>query len=571
MGRLVFKGRLQACAEATLKGCRLWLIAIMLLLLSIILATASYAATETYDTYKIYYNNRDTGLMGFYVKGTPYMPVSAIESGTYLAKNSAVSVDVANMKLTIDTSKLNILMADDETTDFIKKYAGTTYIPLKKLNDVICFPLNAAGQFFNVSSTVKGGSIKLTSYTGKETVARVNSAKATACASLLDESASADPGETLAVSANQRIYILEELDNLYKFKTSGGDVGYIDRDYVTLSDVDLSGVDFYAPKKDKFVPESGEKFTLAWHYASTGTPAAPAKYKGLDIMAPTWFHLIVNGSGNVKNTADKGYSDLCHERGYMVWATVTNSMSTKGSTNFTTTTFNTAEYLYRSVAQYIFYACLYDADGINIDYEDVKDADAAGLVEFTKLLCEYANRQGLVTSIDTLIPSTWSVEYDRDALAEYVDYLAIMAYDEHYSGSTVPGSVSSIPWVETAIQATIDEGVPAEKILLGVPMYTRVWCVNSSGKIVTKNAASMTWVQNKIKSAGLTTTYLESKGQNYVEYTDSSGNLNKIWIEDATSMKNRANLVNKYGLAGAAAWQYTQATSDIWSIFYNSF
>lgn len=544
--------------------------ALVICMISLLCNTFTVFGADS-DKYKIYYNNKSTGFDGFYIKGTPYMPVSAINNGSGIVDNNFVSVDTAAMKLNIDTGRLNILMADDETTEFVKKYAGTTYIPLKKIDDVICFPLNSTSQLFKLSYTVKGGTIKLSPYTGKETVARVNSSKATAAASLITESAKSDFGETIALSTNQRIFILGEYGSFYKFRTSGGDVGYIDKNYVTLSDVDLSEVDFYAPQKLKYSPTNGKKFTLAWQHATSVTPDAPVKHNGLDIVSPTWFHLIVEGSGNIENTGDKGYSDLCHDRGYMVWATITNNMSTKGSTNFTTKTFNTAEYLYRSVAQYIFYACLYDADGINIDYEDVKDADAEGLVEFTKLLREYTQRQGLVLSIDTLIPSTWSIEYDRDALAEYVDYLAIMAYDEHYSGSTVPGSIASMPWVEKAIKATLDEGVPAEKILLGVPLYTRVWCVNSNGGMVSKNAASMTWVQNKLRTAGLKTTYLDSAGQNYVEYTDASGNLNKIWIEDKTSMQNRINLINKYGLAGAAAWQYSQATDDIWSVFYNNF
>ena len=69
------------------------------------------------------------------------------------------------------------------------------------------------------------------------------------------------------------------------------------------------------------------------------TPDAPAKTNGIDIMAPTWFRLIVEGGGAVTNSGDKGYSDLCHQRGFMVWATITNNMSETGSTNFTTKMF----------------------------------------------------------------------------------------------------------------------------------------------------------------------------------------------------------------------------------------
>lgn len=102
----------------------------------------------------------------------------------------------------------------------------------------------------------------------------------------------------------------------------------------------------------------------------------------------------------------------------------------------------------KTAAQYLFYSCLYDVDGINIDYEDVTDNDAAGLTAFTALMRSYTERQGLNLSIDTLIPEPWTIEYDRAALSKYVDFLAVMTCDEHYSSSPAAGSIASLPWVE---------------------------------------------------------------------------------------------------------------------------
>ncbi|MCL1808960.1 MAG: glycosyl hydrolase family 18 protein [Clostridiales bacterium] len=323
--------------------------------------------------------------------------------------------------------------------------------------------------------------------------------------------------------------------------------------------------DFYAPKKDKW-EQGSSRINLAWQYVNKATPEAPPKYDGLDIMSPTWFHLITDGDGSVENNGDKGYTDLCHERGYKVWATITNSMTVKGSTKFTTEVFNSPELLNKSVAQFLFYSCLYDTDGINIDYEDVEDDDAAGLVNFTRTLRELTERQGLSLSIDTLIPKPWTIEYDRKNLAKYVDYIAVMTYDEHWSTSPKPGSISSLPWVEQAIQDTLSEGVPASQILLGVPLYTRVWLINERGKIASNKAAGMAFVRDLLESEGLEPEYLPHEQQNYVEYEDE-GNTAKIWIEDAVSIQNRVGLAEKYSLAGTACWQFSQAVDDIWFLF----
>ena len=357
-----------------------------------------------------------------------------------------------------------------------------------------------------------------------------------------------------------------ETDNFYKISDFDGNVYYTEKQNITVEDLDLSTVDFYAPRKSKFKQSANQKINVAWQYVNEVTPDAPARTDGVDILAPTWFRLIVEGGGAVTNSADKGYTELCHERGFMVWATITNNMSEKGSTNFTTKMFSDSSIQKKAIAQYIFYSCLYDVDGINIDFEDVKDADANGLTAFTKELRNYTERQGLNLSIDTLVPKPWTVEYDRDALSNYVDYLAVMSYDEHYAGSTIPGSVSSLPFVIEAIEGCLSEGVPAEKLLMGVPMYTRIWVVDGSGKIVSNSAVTMTRMNEILSEKNLTPTYLKTEMQNYVEY-QASGGTARVWIEDQTSITNRLSLVSKYGIAGSACWQFSQGTEEIWTVF----
>jgi spore germination protein YaaH len=52
----------------------------------------------------------------------------------------------------------------------------------------------------------------------------------------------------------------------------------------------------------------------------------------------------------------------------------------------------------------------------------------------------------------------------------------------------------------------------------------------------------------------------------YISYNDSKdGTTYKMWLEDSTSMQKRMDLVQKYNLAGAAAWRRGYETQDIWS------
>ena len=510
------------------------------------------------DSYLLFFNNKMINQKGYYINNTPYLPISMI--GNY-AKNPGITVDQANKKLIINLSAQNIMMADDATTNFIKTYAGNVYIPLREIEKELYFPLNTTDQFFKLSYTVTGDTIKMRVYSGNDKIAKINQSNVQAVSSLLD-----GKGETVNLNLNDTVFISGETDNYYKISADDGSTVYVMKDFVTISEIDLSKIDFYAPKQSKF-KRGSEKISLAWDYVSTITPSAPAiKFNGLDILSPTWFDLITDGDGSVENNGDKGYTDSAHSKEYMVWATITNNMSTKGSTAFTTKTFNNSGLLNKSVAQYIFYSCLYDVDGINIDYEDVADGDAAGLVSFTALMRNYTEKQGLVLSIDTLIPRPWTVEYDRASLAKYVDYLAVMTYDEHYSGSPAAGSIASFPWVEDALKSTLEE-VPASKLLLGIPLYTRIWTVDSTGKIISNPSAKMPSVRSTIESKNLTPVWLNKEKQYYVEYADGS-NTSKIWLEDSRSIANRLDLVSRYNLAGAASWQLCQGEDPIWDVFY---
>ncbi len=124
-------------------------------------------------------------------------------------------------------------------------------------------------------------------------------------------------------------------------------------------------------------------------------------------------------------------------------------------------------------------------------------------------------------SIDTTVPSgvpMWSSCYDRAELAKIVDYYMVMTYDEHWRSSPVAGSVASIGWVERGIINTL-QYVPKEKLLMGVPFYTREWR-EADNERVRSSTMWMADVENRIARYGLTPRWLESAGQHYIEYGD---------------------------------------------------
>jgi spore germination protein YaaH len=163
----------------------------------------------------------------------------------------------------------------------------------------------------------------------------------------------------------------------------------------------------------------------------------------------------------------------------------------------------------------------------------------------------------------------WSLFLDRERLGLIVDFMMVMAYDEHWATSPVSGSVSSLSWTDNSIRRILEEDrVPASKLILSIPFYTRIWTEepngNQSVKVTSKNM-SMDAVQQLLKEKKLVTTFSEETGQHYVEFKE--GNLvKKIWIEDASSIQARAELAKKYNLAGIASWRRGFESVDIWGV-----
>lgn len=155
----------------------------------------------------------------------------------------------------------------------------------------------------------------------------------------------------------------------------------------------------------------------------------------------------------------------------------------------------------------------------------------------------------------------WSRCYDRKALAEKVDYVMLMAYDEHSRLSPKAGSVASLPWVEQGIRNTLKE-VPAEKLVLGMPLYMRDW-KEENGK-VSARTLSMEGARKLIAEKGLVPAWHSEEAQYYFEYREQ-GVLHRVWQEDARSLALKNALISRYNLAGSAYWRKGLEEPEVWA------
>lgn len=379
----------------------------------------------------------------------------------------------------------------------------------------------------------------------------------------------------ITLQEKSSVLILGEEKNWYHIRTKEGAEGYVPKQGIHLKGVytvrtdaseskartDKQGRALYRPLRQKIV--------LVWEHVVNQTPDPQTipELSGVNVLAPTWFELK-NEAGDLVNRAGLDYVRWAHRHRQEVHATLTNGFDA----DRTHALLHDRKAQARLIQTLLEYAKVYELDGINIDFENVFYKDQAQLTQFVRELTAYLHAAGLTVSMDVTVKSSnenWSKVYDRKALGEIVDYIALMAYDEHWATSPVAGSVASLPWVEQGIQGLLED-VPPHKVLLGIPFYARLWqeTTDAQGKVrLTQKALSMKGAENWLKDKNITPVWDEVSGQLYAEWVDpSSDDRYKIWIEDASSLQARAELVRKYNLAGVAAWRRGLEEPSLWPV-----
>lgn len=363
------------------------------------------------------------------------------------------------------------------------------------------------------------------------------------------------------ISADESVSIMREESGWYWIETDDGRLGYLKEDKVELKEIisPQIAVEKYPPWNPLERP-----VIMTWEYAGEKTvnPLKLGTMDGLQIVSPTWFHLVDDGL--VINRADKKYVEWAHQNGIQVWGLFDNAFDP----DLTHTFLNNSELRIKVIRQLLSLVELYQLDGINLDFENMYLKDKEAFVQFARELAPLLHQKERMLTVDVNFHSlseNWSMCYDRVGLASVADYLMVMGYDEHAGGSSKAGSVSSLPWVEKGIVNMLKE-VPADKLILGIPFYTRLWIekADESGKNkVTCKAYSMEAAEKWIAEKGAQIQIDEAAGQHYVEVREGD-TLYRMWLEDQYSLAKRVELMKKYRLAGVAAWRRGFEKEEIW-------
>ena len=363
------------------------------------------------------------------------------------------------------------------------------------------------------------------------------------------------------VQKGDTLLYLENLDNWCKVMTADGYTGYIQTEDIA----EPEAIEARTAKKDSYERITRDhKINLVWHQ-STSTESndamaeMTAEMTGVNVISPTWFS-VTDETGTISSLASADYVKLAHDAGREVWGLIDN---------FNEAFDETTDLAYASVRSRIIEQLLAEAascgmDGINVDFENLKEAGIPHYLQFLRELTSAAHAQNLVVSVDTPVPQAYTMYYQRGEQARFVDYMIVMAYDEHFAGSEEAGSVSSLPFVQQAVEE-MTRVMPADQVICGIPFYTRVWTEKFGQSAITSEVLGMDGAKNYAKENQMTETWDASLGQN-VATVETSDARYTIWMEDEQSMEEKLKVIQSADLAGVAEWKLGFECADVWSL-----
>jgi chitinase len=169
-------------------------------------------------------------------------------------------------------------------------------------------------------------------------------------------------------------------------------------------------------------------------------------------------------------------------------------------------------------------------------------------------------------------------------IAKVVDFINIMTYDFNGGWQTISAhnaplyydpaaKAAGVPEAEVfniaaGVQRHLDDGVPAHKLVMGMPFYGRGWsgCVNqNNGQYQECKPASLgTWENGSFDFYDLEAKYINKNGYTRfwndtakVPYLYNSTNGNFITYDDSESFGHKIDFIKSKGLGGAMFWEFS--------------
>lgn len=498
---------------------------------------------------------------GLYSDGIPYISYSMVKE----LFNKKFYWD-ANEHIMILTRPQEIIKIQPDTAEITvnKGSVAKEYVVVKMHNDVPYIAMPYVQEMSDITYKTyelpnrivikyKWGINELAATVKKKTVIRLeDSIKSKILAEISpgDEVICVDTGETISRGFSKII-------------SEDGVIGYVKTKKLNESSYRTTESTFVKPEYVHITKDYD--ICMAWHQvtnasANGGLLNLLNSTKGVNTISPTWFS-VKDNKGNISSLADETYVQRAHNAGVEVWGLCSDFSK---EIDIAVVLSNTAS-RERLENKLLSMAIEYNLDGLNIDFENIKEESGEDFIQFVREMAVKCSNNGIVLSINNYVPVSYREYYNYEEQGEVADYVVIMAYDEHYSGSEEAGSVSSIGFVNDAV-SKITGMVSEERVIMALPFYTRLWKLSNEG--LTSAAYSMSGAQSILDDRGVKPSWDTATGQYYAEYQEGGATF-QIWLEEEKSIEEKLKAVTQGGVHNVSFWRLGFEKTEVWNTVAN--
>lgn len=363
------------------------------------------------------------------------------------------------------------------------------------------------------------------------------------------------------VKKGSYVVVVSEENGYARIRTENGKLGYVKLN--KLANI------VTVREEIKETSQIEGKVNLVWDYYSNVANAPDRSGQtidGINVVSPAFFH--INSNGELENNigaSGKEYVEWAHSNGYKVWPMLQNDGT--GMMSITSKIMNDYNKRQKLINEILMACIQYKIDGINLDFENMKQEDKDMYSRFIIELEPRLKEIGLILSVDVTAPDgseTWSLCFDRHVIGNVANYIVFMAYDQYGASSNKAGTTAGYNWVELSLKKFLEtEAIESDKIILAIPLYARLWTLNNSEAVVKQSAVPIKNI-DKVIPDGVEKQWDENLKQYYIQYKDGSYT-KKMWIEDEKSLTEKISLISKYNLAGVASWEKDMEYDGFWN------
>lgn len=272
----------------------------------------------------------------------------------------------------------------------------------------------------------------------------------------------------------------------------------------------------------------------------------------IDVLIPQWFHLQPNLE--LGEDIQKDIGNLAKKHNVKVVPLISNLIDNEWNQEVVHNLLISPEARSKLIQDLHGQIKKHGYDGINIDFENLKEDDKALLTSFMQELYSVFHSDGLLVTID--IPAS-DKAFNYNALNLYSDKIILMLYDENFR---TPGPIASSLWYQENLAR-----IPKDKLVVSLGNYGYDWDWESSepGKVV-----SFENVMRLADKANLQIQWDDMSKSPYVRYMDDN-KLHEVWFLDSVTFYNQLKMASEARVKGVALWRLGTEDPAVWDVLEN--